>query len=108
MTAPVPLAYGLLNPATGKLVLTNVYAAQPTAVAAAERITGKWRTLVAVPLFGPEVAEMVQQLEGFRAAAEASQAAERALRMETVALRNELAALRGAAVAEAHAAGRPA
>ena len=48
-----PLAYGLLNTRTMKLRLPNVYALHENARAAAERLSNRWASYVAIPLFGP-------------------------------------------------------
>lgn len=101
-TDPTPLAYGLLDITKLKLVLTNVYASEDTAQAGAIRLTNQWRTVIAIPLFGPEA------LTAMQAQLRASRTAEDSLRRETIQLRNEAAVRRGHEVADAHAAGLPA
>lgn len=49
-----PLAFGLYNVRTGKLLLPNVYARHESARAAAARRSSRWATYVAAPLFGPD------------------------------------------------------
>jgi hypothetical protein len=44
-----PLAYGLYNPATDKLD-SRLFQRYESAVVAAKRLTGRWRTIVAAPL----------------------------------------------------------
>lgn len=102
MGDPTPLAYGLLNVTTGKLILTNVYARYEVAVAGAQRTTNRFRTVVAIPLFGPEALALMQER------IDVASGAENALRQENIHLRNQIAELRGRVVAEAHAAGLPA
>lgn len=47
---PPPVAWGLLNPATGKLD-HRCYVRKEAARASAENQSNRWRTFVAVPLF---------------------------------------------------------
>jgi hypothetical protein len=96
-----PLAYGLLNTSTVKLLTTHVYVSEAAAKAGAERMTNQYRTFVAIPLFGPDAYATMKQ------ALEASQHAESMLRGEAIRLRNQLAPLKGEAMAKAHAAGLP-
>jgi hypothetical protein len=97
-----PLAYGLFELPKARLILTNVYAGSETAAAAAARLTNGWRTVMAIPLFGPDALVTLQDH------LEASRTAEETLRREAIHLRNQMAERRGQAVAEAHAAGLPA
>lgn len=99
---PTPLAYGLLDLTKPRLILTNVYASPETAAAGAARMTNHWRTVVAIPLFGPDALTLMQEQ------VETSRNAEASLRREAIHLRNQLAEMRGQAVAADHAAGRPA
>lgn len=49
-----PLAYGLLETRTLKLLMTNIYVREEVARQAAERLTNQYKTYVVVPLFGPD------------------------------------------------------
>lgn len=92
----VPLAYGLLETRTLKLLLTNVYAREDVARQAAERKTNQWKTFVVIPLFGPDTyALLAKQLETSR-----TQVA--SLRADNVLLRNQLAQQRGVDMARRH------
>lgn len=46
-----PVAWGLLNPATGKINTTKCYVHEETATRAAANSSNRWRAFVAVPLF---------------------------------------------------------
>lgn len=102
---PSPLAFGLYNPATGKLD-PRAYVHEEAALAGALRQTNQWRTFVAIPLFGPDaLVELDAQLQSAKRAMAAAQHAENALRLEAIDLRNQLAVRRGQEVAASHAAG---